>query len=127
MTDHLTEDEKRLREEILRQERGLQNCAPGSPIYERLMYQADRALDEIIDGAGWGSNELSVKDREELRQYRAKAQAECDFYESTRLDANSFKAGQRHAIHAVAKLAIRLSTYAVLVVALAAFGLAVFS
>lgn len=43
------------------------------------------------------------------------------------IDRDSFRAGQRHAVHSIAKLAIRLLTYVVLVAALAAFGLAVFS
>lgn len=42
------------------------------------------------------------------------------------VDATSFKAGERHAIRQVIKLAIRLATRIILVVTLIAFGLAVF-
>lgn len=38
MTDHeLTDDEKRLRDALIMQARGAQNCAPGSPLYDKVM------------------------------------------------------------------------------------------
>lgn len=43
------------------------------------------------------------------------------------IDDASFKAGQRHATHRIAKLAIKLTTYFVLALALGMFGMAVFA
>lgn len=37
MNEPLTEDELRLRESIIRQNQGMQNIAPGSPLYDRIM------------------------------------------------------------------------------------------
>lgn len=41
------------------------------------------------------------------------------------IDRDSFCAGQRHATHRIAKLAIKLTTFFVLALALGMFGLAV--
>jgi hypothetical protein len=37
MKNTLTDDEIRLREALINQQRGMQNCAPGSPLYDKLM------------------------------------------------------------------------------------------
>lgn len=63
------------------------------------------------DDSGW--NEASVP------------RAEFDF--ETAIARTAFKAGQRHALRRIAKLAIRLATYFVLALGLGAFALMVFA
>ena len=97
----LNPGEQRLREVLIAQHRGMQNCAPGSPLYDKVM----------------GTNTCLTEE--------PPAHKDESFYHLTQPDA--FKAGQRSGIHITVMLALKLSFRIVLVVSLAIGVLAVFS